>query len=91
MSEFKQELFPGWLPLQLAHFYDFPLTYGEEQSIAVNSLGGREQSPDIHSEMEAALKKSAGQGIIVFAATGDSGYGNSLKERWSSPCESSIM
>lgn len=47
----SKEIFPGWVPLQVAKFYDFPLQItGKGQSVAVVSLGGQIDSKELDDD-----------------------------------------
>lgn len=50
----SQEYFSGWLPLQVAKHYDFPLQYtGKGQSVAIISLGGEINSDELKKDFMA--------------------------------------
>jgi len=51
----EKQLFPGWLPMQVARHYGFPLAEldGEGQSIAIISLGGKLNKAELRKDFAA--------------------------------------
>ncbi len=51
----EKQLFPGWLPMQIARHYGFPLAEldGEGQSIAIISLGGKLKKAELRQDFAA--------------------------------------
>lgn len=48
----SKQVFPRWLPLQVARFYEFPLALtGKGQSVAIISLGGKTDPEDIRTDL----------------------------------------
>lgn len=51
----RKQLFPGWLPQQVARHYDFPLADldGKGQTIAIISLGGKLDRADLRRDFKS--------------------------------------
>lgn len=48
----KRQVFPRWLPLQVAHLYDFPLHLtGKGESVAIISLGGKIDREELANDL----------------------------------------
>lgn len=49
-----KQVFPGWLPIQVAKHYDFPLAEldGEGQTVAIISLGGKLNLAELRSDFK---------------------------------------
>lgn len=50
----QKEIFPGWLPIQIAKHYGFPLDLdGSGQSVAIISLGGKIDRKELETDFKA--------------------------------------
>lgn len=62
----KKQLFPGWLPIQVASHYDFPLAEndGKGQSVAIISLGGKINKDELRKDFQALRIPMTGVRLI---------------------------